>query len=185
MGPARVSGLARLLYQGATLGRTSGRFRGHVPGHAAFWGDICRERIRYCRNFVFAALDTLRACPCMPSHDPQRPYVRARFATSEGADCRAFLKTLTEEALERLEAAGAPAFSLPTSDRALSRMGLCTRVSPRECAASPRAPAGLSRPARFWPSSSSSVDLEPCRRRRAGVFSGAGWVRNDCGGPPE
>jgi len=44
-GPARVSGLARLLYQGAMFGRTSGRFFGHVPGHPTFWGDVCRRRI--------------------------------------------------------------------------------------------------------------------------------------------
>lgn len=105
-GPARLSSLPRILYQGATLGRTSGRFFGHIPNHPAFWGDVCRARIRYCRNFVFAAVDTLGACPWMPYYDPQRPFVRAWFAASEGSDRRAFLKTLTASAIEKLEEAG-------------------------------------------------------------------------------
>lgn len=105
-GPARVGGLARLLYQSATMGRTSGRFFGHVPSHETFWGDVCLARVRYCRNFVFATLDTLQACPWMPYYDPLRPYVRAWFAASEGADRRAFLKTLSEPALAQLEEAG-------------------------------------------------------------------------------
>jgi hypothetical protein len=105
-GPARLSGPLRWLYLAATLGRTRRRHFGHVPGHGAFWGDICRARIRYCRNFVYSDIDTLRACPWMPYHDPARPFVRAWFAATEGANRPAFLRAVTEANLERLEARG-------------------------------------------------------------------------------
>lgn len=74
-GPSRVTGARRALYELAVLGKTSGKHFGEVEGHAAFGGDICRARIRYCRNFVFRDVDTLRACPWMPYSDPVRPYV--------------------------------------------------------------------------------------------------------------
>jgi len=105
-GPARLSGPLRWLYVAATLGRTRGRHFGHIPGHPAFWGDVCRARIRYCRNFVFTEIDTLGVCPWMPYHDPARPFVRAWFAAAEGANRQAFLKAIAEPNLERLEARG-------------------------------------------------------------------------------
>jgi len=108
-GPARLSGIYRHVYQLVTLGRARARHFGHVAGHPTFWGDICLARIRYCRNFVFAELDTLTACPWMPYYDPARPFVRAWFAASDGHDRRAFLAIVTERNLDRLEASGGAA----------------------------------------------------------------------------
>ena len=62
-GPARLSGWRRALYNCATLGRTRNRHFGQVEGHPNFWGDVCRGRIRYCRNFVYADINTLRMNP--------------------------------------------------------------------------------------------------------------------------
>ena len=42
----------------------------------------------------------------MPYHDPDRPYVNAWFAASEGADVTAFNRCLSEEHQDRLEAEG-------------------------------------------------------------------------------
>ncbi len=42
----------------------------------------------------------------MPYHDPERPYVNARFASSEGADVVAFNRCLSEANQDRLEAEG-------------------------------------------------------------------------------
>ena len=50
-------------------------FDGHVPGSPRFWGDLCRERVGYVRNFVYRDIDTLAACPYMPYVDPAKPYV--------------------------------------------------------------------------------------------------------------
>lgn len=74
-----------MVYDVLTGFRNHGRFRGHVPAQRLFWGDVCRERIKYVRNFVFGDIDTLAACPVMPDHDPDRPLVNYWFASSEGA----------------------------------------------------------------------------------------------------
>jgi hypothetical protein len=106
-GDARLSGIRRKLH---ALGKR-GRYYGHVEGHPGFWGDVCRERIRYCRNFVFTDLNTLRACPWMPYHDPERPFVQRWFAASEGAEGPAFLKLIAERNQDRLEEEGGAAIA--------------------------------------------------------------------------
>jgi len=103
-GEARLSGPARLIYKAVTL-RPKPHY-GHVEGHPCFWGDVCRERIRYCRNFVFRRLNTLSACPFMPYTDPDRPYVQAWFAASEGCNAGTFMRACSERALDRLEEEG-------------------------------------------------------------------------------
>jgi hypothetical protein len=105
-GPARLGGWRRALYNVATLGRTRNRHFGHVEGHANFWGDVCRERIRYCRNFVYADINTLRRNPWMPYSDPEKPFVHQWYSSSEGHQARAFLKTLSDGNQDRLEAEG-------------------------------------------------------------------------------
>jgi len=105
-GPARVSGLRVLLYGFLTRFRNGNRFRGHIEGDPLFWGDICKERVKYVRNFVFKETDTLAACPVMPYHDPARPYVNYWFASSEGARVDSFNRTLSEENQDRLQQQG-------------------------------------------------------------------------------
>jgi hypothetical protein len=105
-GPARLSGWRRGVYNLITLGRTRNRFFGQVEGHASFWGDVCRERIRYCRNFVYADINTVRMNPCMPYADPRRPYVQNWYSASEGHKAPAFLKTLRNANQDRLEDEG-------------------------------------------------------------------------------
>jgi hypothetical protein len=105
-GADRVSGLNRTIYNVLTGFARVGRFRGHRADDPLFWGDLCRASVRYVRNFTFADVDTLAACPVMPYHDPARPYVGAWFAASEGADVRAFNARLSESDQDRLEAVG-------------------------------------------------------------------------------
>jgi len=105
-GPDRLTGAARALYSAISLGRTGNKHFGHVSGHPNFWGDMARERIRYCRNFVFEDLNTLKRCPWMPYADPVRPWINLWFAASEGAQGPAFLKAITEDRQDRLEAEG-------------------------------------------------------------------------------
>jgi hypothetical protein len=100
-GAARLTGAARTLY--GMVSRAPGSFFGHVERHPCFWGDVCRKRIRYCRNFVFRRLNTLRACPYMPYADPERPYVKAWFASAEGANCPSYVRQLSEREQDRLE----------------------------------------------------------------------------------
>lgn len=105
-GPARLSGWRRTLYNLVTFGRTRNRHFGQVEGHSNFWGDVCRERVRYCRNFVYADINTLRMNPWMPYSDPERPFVRCWYSSSEGHQAPAFLKTLQDANQDRLEAEG-------------------------------------------------------------------------------
>jgi hypothetical protein len=105
-GAARLSGAPRFLYNLATRYRQANRYRGQVEGDPLFWGDICKEKIRYCRNFVFDNINTLAECPFMPYHDPARPYVNYWFVSSEGNDVRSFNRCLSEKNQDRLEEEG-------------------------------------------------------------------------------
>ncbi len=105
-GDARLEGASRVLYNILTRNRRNERFRGHVAGDALFWGDLCLERIRYVRNFVFRDINTLKSCPQMPYHDDRKPYVNMWFASSEGGDRTSFVKCIAEAAQDRLEEEG-------------------------------------------------------------------------------
>lgn len=105
-GPDRVSGFQRLAYNLMTRYSRNGAFRGHREGDPLFWGDICRSDIRYVRNFTYSQINTLAACPMMPYHDLERPYVNRWFASSEGGDVRAFNGCVSEANQDRLAAQG-------------------------------------------------------------------------------
>jgi hypothetical protein len=108
-GAQRVSGGRRLLYNlysRLTQGGNRNRWRGHVEGDPLFWGDVCQAKVKYLRNFVFPDINTLKACPWMPYHDPQRPYVNYWYASSEGANVESFVRCLQEPNQERLEDEG-------------------------------------------------------------------------------
>ena len=105
-GDGRVGGLNRLFYNLVTRGQNHNKFFGHVPGHPYFWGDLCKDKIKYVRNFVFAEINTLAACPLMPYYDPQRPYVNYWYASSEGANVGSFVERLSEANQDRLEEQG-------------------------------------------------------------------------------
>jgi hypothetical protein len=105
-GEARLSGLQRVIYNAMTRGRNQNRFSGHVEGSEYFWGDICRQRIRYCRNFVYRGINTLTACPVMPYGDPDRPFVREWFSAADGTDCPSFVSMIGEANQDRLESEG-------------------------------------------------------------------------------
>jgi hypothetical protein len=105
-GDARLSGWRRALYNVVTKGRRRNSFRGHLQGDPLFWGDLCRERVRYVRNFVFNELNTLAVCPEMPYHDPARPYVNYWFASADAGDLGRFLANFTKENIDRLVGEG-------------------------------------------------------------------------------
>jgi hypothetical protein len=105
-GNARVSGFNRIIYDLYTRRRNRNRYRGHVEGDKYYWGDICRDKIKYVRNFVFGDINTLKACPFMPYHDPDRPLVNYWFASSEGPLVESFNQCISESRQDRLEEEG-------------------------------------------------------------------------------
>jgi len=105
-GSHRLTGMHRLVYGLLTRFGNRNKYCGHIEGDPHFWGDVCRERIKYFRNFVFQDINTLNACPLMPYHDPKRPYVNLWFASSNGNNVRSFNKCLSEANQDRLEQEG-------------------------------------------------------------------------------
>lgn len=105
-GHERVSGMAAVLYRVALRRFGPNPHQGHIRTSPFFWGDLCHQRIRYVRNFVFGEIDTLAACPMMPYYDPARPYVQAWFAASNGQILPSCLQLLSERNQDRLEQSG-------------------------------------------------------------------------------
>lgn len=106
-GEARLDQPARSLYRLANrVARQDRRHYGHVPDSPYFWGDLCRQRIEYVRNFVFSDINTLKQDPMMPYHDRRRPYVRYWFSGSNGAEIGPYLSLLSEANQDRLVAEG-------------------------------------------------------------------------------
>lgn len=105
-GPARLSQPLRTAYRLGTRRLSRRPQQGHIQGSRYFWGDLCYERIKYVRNWVFSDIDTLRACPVMPYHDPARPYVRAWFSSTNASWLGDYLKCMTEQRQDELEESG-------------------------------------------------------------------------------
>ena len=107
-GPARLTGIRSRAYALGT--RVTRPYRqpteGEVPTSEYFWGDLLRDRIDYWRNFTFDDINTLRACPDLPYHDPARPYVNWWFAASQAPTLDALVDLLAPSNLDRLEQQG-------------------------------------------------------------------------------
>jgi hypothetical protein len=96
----------RFAYNLLTRWKNHDVFHGHVPGHPNYWGDLSKKYVKYARNFVFAEINTLAACPQMPYHDPARPQVNYWYAAAEGHNVETFTRMLCEENQDKLEAEG-------------------------------------------------------------------------------
>lgn len=96
----------QLIYNILTRWRNQNAFFGDSPQHELYWSDMCKERIRFVRNFVFAETNTFRACPFMPYHDLARPDVNLWYSSTDGHNAETFTKALSEKNQDRLEAEG-------------------------------------------------------------------------------
>ena len=105
-GDARFTRMNRALYNLLSNHERQNRFKGHVQGSKLFWGDICLERIDFVRNFTFLDINTLKVCPYMPYYDPERPFVKNWFASTDGANGDRFIEKISEENQDRLEEEG-------------------------------------------------------------------------------
>lgn len=105
-GEARLSGWRRTLFNLYSGGNRQAIAMGHVPGSPAFWGDLAVAQIRYVRNFTFDDLNTLRCCPTMPYHDPQKPFVNFWFAATNASSPKYFRQNFSRAKVDALIAAG-------------------------------------------------------------------------------
>jgi hypothetical protein len=76
-------------------------FAGHQPESEFYWGDVCREKTRYVRQFEALHADTLRFDPATPYHDPRKPDVNWWFSATYGAGTR-LLRLMTARTLDAL-----------------------------------------------------------------------------------
>ena len=105
-GEARLTPPLSTAYRIAWARNRAAVHQGHVEDSPYFWGDLCKERIRYVRNFVFSQPNTLGTCPSMPYHDAARPYVNAWYAATHAQHCSHFLEVMSEKHQDELEASG-------------------------------------------------------------------------------
>jgi len=75
------------------------RCSGEDPASPYFWGDLCRERVRYIRLFRTRDANTLAANPSMPYFEAEKPYVRGWFSATK----RSFRHVTSESVLVRLQ----------------------------------------------------------------------------------
>ena len=72
-----------------------------------FWGDICKERIKYIRNYTFNSINTLKLDPLMPYIDRSKEkYSNYWFSSSDGHTVEEFNYLLSKGNIDKLEAAG-------------------------------------------------------------------------------
>ncbi len=103
-GTDRISrGVRAGFYDVATRFRRRHYFQGHVEQSPYFWGDLCKEHIRYVRNLVFDEINVEKLNPTLPYHDPAKPWVNLWFSAGDGGDPERFCRLISEENQDRLE----------------------------------------------------------------------------------
>lgn len=75
---------------------------GEVEGSPYFWGDLCREHMRFVRGFTWYDINTLTRDPALVYRLSWTPYVDCWFATSDAADVHQFKRLVTRESIDRL-----------------------------------------------------------------------------------
>ena len=105
-GSSRLTGFNRIIYNLMTLGKYNSKFEGHEKNSEYFWGDLCKNKIQYVRNFVFNDINTLKVCPIMPYHDQKKPFVKNWFASSNGINLKKVNNLLSESNQDSLIESG-------------------------------------------------------------------------------
>jgi hypothetical protein len=68
-----------------------------------FWGDLCKQTVKYVRsNVFFQDLNTLKCNPHIPYESSDTPYVNYWFDSSNGQDATAFNAILSDRNIARL-----------------------------------------------------------------------------------
>lgn len=104
-GHKRFSYPFNILYK--LLARNSIKFSGEDKDSMFFWGDICKQNIKYIRNRVFTGINTLRYDPYMPYEERgKEKYSNYWFSSSDGFDADIFCNLIRQENIERLYCEG-------------------------------------------------------------------------------
>lgn len=79
-------------------------YQGHIEGSKYFWGDICKQHIKYVR-LPFHEIDEinlLKINPSMPFHDSNRNYVNFWYPSSNGSNYARFIRLIRKDNIDRL-----------------------------------------------------------------------------------
>ena len=90
----------------ALTGTHGDSFGGHVAGSPFWWGDRCRQHVRYSRNLTFDVVNLDRINPSMPYADPARPLVPFWFSASDAEGADEFVRLLTPRRIRELAREG-------------------------------------------------------------------------------
>lgn len=83
------------------------KYYGTDTNSGYFWGDICKEKIKYIRNYTFNDINTLKADPLTPYVDKNKEeYSNYRFSSSDGHTVNEFNALLNKDNIDRLETEG-------------------------------------------------------------------------------
>lgn len=83
------------------------RFHGDDEQDASFWGDACKQHIKYIRNHVFSGINTLAYDPRMPFRDKKKDqYSNYWFSSSDGANLTIFTNLIAAKNVDRLISEG-------------------------------------------------------------------------------
>ncbi len=100
-GSKRFSGLVKWIYR---IKRNEVQSLGDDENSEYFWGDICKENVKYIRNRTFSGINTLKEDHRLVYKETgKKKYSNYWFSSSDGMRLDAFLKLLTKENIDRLE----------------------------------------------------------------------------------
>lgn len=72
-----------------------------------FWGDLCKEHIKYIRNYVFNGINTQKYDPKMPYIvKPKEKYSNFWFSSSDGHTIKEFNQLISPKQIDKLEQQG-------------------------------------------------------------------------------
>jgi len=78
-------------------------YSGEIEESEYFWGDLCKQYIKYVRNFTFTQLNMLDVNPQMPYRLRKTKYVNYWFSTTDAPNVHAFNRLLTRKSIDKLE----------------------------------------------------------------------------------
>lgn len=83
------------------------KYAGEDKASIYFWGDLCKQNIKYIRNRVFSDINTLQYDPYMPYVEKNKEiYSDFWFSSSDGFDLKTFCHLTKKENIDRLSDEG-------------------------------------------------------------------------------
>lgn len=82
-------------------------YSGEKENSIYFWGDICKQNVKYIRNRVYSGINTLRYDPYMPYLEKKKEaYSNFWFSSSDGFNVNTFCNLIKKENIDRLSYEG-------------------------------------------------------------------------------